>query len=160
MNLYLLRHGEAQVHAADDSLRPLTPRGREDVRMVARQFTSKGVTLDRCLVSPFLRAQQTVAEFLSELHSDIPIETQPWLTPQIRATEAIQHLQTLNANHVLIVSHNPLLSELHALLTEGSISEINIMGTSELVCVSLDIVALGMGVTPYRLLPSDYAWHD
>lgn len=160
MNLYLLRHGEAQAHAANDSLRQLTARGREDVRMVARQFASKGVVLDRCFVSPYLRAQQTSVEFLSELHSEVKVETQPWLTPEVRATETIRHLQDVQANHVLLVSHNPLLSELHALLTEGSINELHIMGTAELVCVSLDVVALGMGVTPYRLLPSDYAWHD
>jgi phosphohistidine phosphatase len=160
MNLYLLRHGEAEVRAASDSQRQLTPRGMEDVRMVARQFATKGVVLDRCFVSPYVRAVQSAAEFLRELHSDLRQEQQLLLTPDVRAIDAMRFLQGLPDSHVLLVSHNPLLSELAALLTEGSVSDLRILGTAELVCISLDIVGLGMGITPYRLLPSDHAWHD
>jgi hypothetical protein len=47
-----------------------------------------------------------------------------------------------------------LLSELNALLTEGNINAMHILTASELVCISLDMVGLGMGQTQFRLLPS------
>ncbi|HWK53480.1 MAG TPA: phosphohistidine phosphatase SixA [Hyphomicrobiales bacterium] len=160
MNLYLLRHGEAEVRAASDSLRQLTPRGIEDVHMVARQFATKGVVLERCFVSPYLRAQQTANEFLRELHQEPLREECKLLSPEVGAVDVMAFLQNLQESHILLVGHNPLLSELASLLTEGRIGELHILGTAELVCIALDIVGLGMGVTPYRLLPSDAAWHD
>ncbi|MDR0779704.1 MAG: phosphohistidine phosphatase SixA [Pseudomonadales bacterium] len=160
MKLYLLRHGEAQARAASDSQRQLTPHGVDDVRMVARQFAAKGVTLDRCFVSPYVRAAETATEFLRELHSDLPQESQALLKPEVRALEVMRFLQGVHDHHVLLVSHNPLLSELTALLTEGSIENLRILSTAELVCVALDGIGLGAGTAVYRLLPSDHAWHD
>jgi len=160
MNLFLLRHGEAEPRAASDSLRPLTATGREDVQLVARLFAARQVKLDRCFVSPYLRASQTASLFLDVLGADILQEEIDLLTPEIRASEVMHFLQKVKADNILLVSHNPLLSELNALLTEGDIRDLHILGTAELVCISLDIVGLGMGMTPYRIQPSDAAWHD
>lgn len=160
MNLYLMRHGEAQAHAASDKLRQLTQRGIDDVRMVARQLASKGVVLDRCIASPYLRAQQSAAEFLKELRSDLELQTEERLAPSTRPSELVTFLQNVQGEHVLLVTHNPLVSEVHALLTRGATDELRVMGTSELVCISFEVVGLGTGTTQYRLLPSDHAWHD
>jgi len=160
MNLFLLRHGEAEPRAARDSLRQLTQSGRQDVQLIARLFAARQVTLDRCFVSPYVRAVQTASTFLDMLGAVVPQEEMDLLTPEVRASEVMHFLQSVKADNVLLVSHNPLLSELNALLTEGDIRDLHILGTSELVCISLDIVGLGMGITPYRLLPSDAAWHD
>ncbi|MND02071.1 hypothetical protein D3C83_213190 [compost metagenome] len=54
---------------------------------------------------------------------------------------------------VMIVSHNPLVSELHALLLDGDISHMHILGTSELICIEFDLIGLGMGTSPFRLSP-------
>ncbi|MDR2213115.1 MAG: phosphohistidine phosphatase SixA [Pseudomonadales bacterium] len=153
MNLYILRHGEAEPRAASDSLRQLTTHGIEEARQVARQFAAKGVILDRCFVSPYVRAVQTAGEFLRELHSDVAQEQQSLLRPSVRASEVMRFLQGQDARHILLVSHNPLVSELCALLVEGSVNDLHILHTAELVCVSLDQIGLGMGASPYRLVP-------
>jgi phosphohistidine phosphatase len=126
----------------------------DDIRRVARQFAAKGVALDRCFVSPYIRAGQSATEFLRELRSDLRQEPQLLLTPDVHAINVLRFLQSLPDAHVLLVSHNPLLSELAALLTEGAIDDLHILRTAELVCVALTSVGLGTGVTAYRLLPT------
>ncbi len=153
MNLYLLRHGEAEIHASHDAARALTDGGCQDVITVARQFAARHLPLDRCLASPYERAQQTARLFL-ERQSDAPdVETEPSLTPDMRATQVIDLLAGIGQGNLLLVSHNPLVSELVALLVEGSVSRLSIMGTAELVAISLDIPGLGMGVRQFSLLP-------
>lgn len=153
MNLYLLRHGEAESRAYNDAGRQLTDRGRQEVEQVARLFAVRHLPLDRCFVSPYVRAQQTAAHFLHHSGLQLPIEDCDLLQPEIRASVVIDFLTGVRAQDVLLVSHNPLLSELNALLTNGEISDMHILGTGELVCLTLDMPGLGMGSTSFRLVP-------
>ncbi len=77
----------------------------------------------------------------------------PLLTPEVRARDVMRLLETLQAEQVLLVSHNPLLSELNALLIDGDISHMHILATSELVAINIDVIGLGMGRTVLRLAP-------
>ena len=63
MNLYLVRHGDAE-HDGDDSLRPLSARGREEVERLGAYLAARGVRVAEIRHSPKLRAAQT-AEILS-----------------------------------------------------------------------------------------------
>jgi phosphohistidine phosphatase len=154
MNLYLLRHGEAEARAHNDPARQLTVKGRSDVEHVARQFAARQLPLEQCFVSPYVRAAQTAELFIEQLSSSVSCTTTELLVPEVRASTVIDFLgKNIDRQHVLLVSHNPLLSELNALLTEGNINDMHILATSELVCISLDVIGLGMGTTPFRLLP-------
>jgi phosphohistidine phosphatase len=153
MMLYLLRHGEAEAQAASDALRRLTARGERDVESVAAQFAGSGQALQLCICSPYLRARQTARRFLDIVDPSLPLQESATLTPDIRASEVMKLLDGLQATQVLLVSHNPLLSELNALLTEGSISHMQILSTSELVAIDIDVIGLGMGRPVLRLLP-------
>jgi phosphohistidine phosphatase len=154
MNLYLLRHGEAETRASSDAARQLTIKGREDVEYVAKQFAARQLPLEQCFVSPYMRASQTAEVFLRQLSVVVPRTTTELLVPEVRASTVIDFLnKSIQAQHVLLVSHNPLLSELNAMLTEGNINDMYILATSELVCISLDVVGLGMGSTSFRLMP-------
>lgn len=159
MKLYLLRHGEAETRAYNDPGRELTARGRRDVTQVAHQFAAQGIRLERCFVSPYVRAAQTAALFLPEAGQNIAAETTSLLMPEVRASAVMNFLEGLREQEVLLVSHNPLVSELNALLTEGSISSMHILGTSELICIEFDVVGLGMGTSPFRLAPETQSWH-
>ena len=64
MTLWLLRHGEAEARARSDAERPLTERGRKEVRRCAERL--RGRPLQYILASPYLRAQQT-AEIVREV---------------------------------------------------------------------------------------------
>lgn len=157
MNLYLLRHGEAESYANSDESRALTDKGRKDVSNVAQQFVARALPIDRCFASPFLRAQQTAGLFVPHLSSHLPkqveIEIEPRLTPDVRAFLVVQFLESIDAENILLVSHNPLLSELLALLNQGGVENMKIVGTSELYSISLDIVAPGMGSEQFCLHP-------
>jgi len=153
MNLYLLRHGEAESRAYNDPERQLTSRGRHEIEQVARQFAVRQLPLDCCFASPYTRAQQTAEHFLQHSGFTLPIQHSDILIPEVRASAVMTFLAGLQVQSVLLVSHNPLLSELNALLTEGDISHMHILGTGELICVKLDVLGLGMGSTAFRLLP-------
>jgi phosphohistidine phosphatase len=159
MHLYLLRHGEAEPRAHNDPGRELTARGRLEVEQVARQFAARNIQLERCVVSPYVRAAQTAAHFLGHAEQAIKPESNAILMPEVRASAVMTFLESVREQHVLLVSHNPLLSELNALLTDGDISNMHILGTSELVCIVLDVIGLGMGSTPFRLVPEALIFH-
>lgn len=159
MKLYLLRHGEAESRAHDDAGRELTARGRGEVSEIAHAFAARHIQLERCFVSPYVRAAQTAALFLSEAGQHIAPETTPVLMPEVRASIVMDFLEGVREREVLMVSHNPLVSELNALLTVGDISQMHILGTSELICIEFDVVGLGMGSSPFRLLPESRNWH-
>lgn len=153
MRLYLLRHGEAEVQAASDAARRLTPRGCRDIDSVARQFLAGQQPLQQCISSPYVRAMQTARRFLDIVAPSLSPDQSAVLTPDVRACEVMTMLEGLQAPQVLLVSHNPLLSELSALLTDGSIGQMQILATSELVAIDIDVIGLGMGRPVLRLLP-------
>jgi phosphohistidine phosphatase len=159
MKLYLLRHGEAESRAHNDPGRELTTRGRKEVTQVARLFAAHNIQLERCYASPYVRAAQTAALFLSEAGQNLAPETTPVLMPEVRANIVMDFLEGVREQHVLLVSHNPLVSELHALLIDGDISNMHILGTSELICIECDVLGLGMGTSPFRLTPDAQNWH-
>lgn len=153
MNLYLLRHGEAESTASSGAGRQLTEAGRSEVANVARQFVSRHLAVDRCFVSPALRAQQTADTFLSMIFHAPEAETVEALSANHRAAEIMAFLENVRDENVLLVSHNPILSELLALFTNGNVNNLHILETGNLACVTLDIVGLGMGNCPFILEP-------
>lgn len=153
MNLFLLRHGDAEATAVSDTERPLTERGFREVASVAREFVSRNLEVDACYVSPALRAKQTADTFLGFFFEAPECIVTEALNPDRRAAQLMRLLGDVQAENVLLVSHNPILSELLALLTEGSIDHMHILDTSELACVRLDIIGLGMGSCPFILSP-------
>lgn len=151
MNLYLLRHGEAEPRHYDDSLRSLTSHGKQEVIHVARQFAKHGIVLDGCYHSPFVRATQTCVLFVAESGSAIKPEPLSLLTPNHRALQVLSFLSSLQLQHVLLVTHNPLVSELLAVLTGHDIDTMHIVSTSELNAVHCQACVAGGGVVSFRL---------
>jgi phosphohistidine phosphatase len=153
MYIYLLRHGQAEQRAYADPTRRLTEKGQEEIRSVARQFLDTKTTFDHAFASPYTRARQTAEEFIAIVQKGLVPENAEWLTPENRARDVLAVLAGSGAEHVLLVSHNPLVSELNALLTEGDICERHILGTSELVCIEADPPAAGNGNVRFVLKP-------
>lgn len=154
MNLFLLRHGEAEAVATAPEGRQLTEYGHQEVINVARQFASRNLAIDACYVSPALRAQQTAETFLSQIFDAPGPVTLDVLNANHRAAEVMTALKDHDSGNILLVSHNPLLSELLALLTDGNIDHLHILETANLACVSLDIIGLGMGQCSFLLEPN------
>lgn len=153
MNLYLLRHGKAEDRAATDAARALTGEGRRQVVSTAGQFRARGLAAARCLASPYVRARQSAETFLQTASLDLPIEECPLLCPDTRPSELLRFLQAQPEADILLVGHNPLLSEFCALLRDGHLDAVRCLGTGELAGLSLPITAQGFADRLFHLVP-------
>ena len=130
MKLWILRHGEAEAHARSDDQRNLTEHGRKQVLRSAAHLI--GQPLDAIVASPYVRAQQTAELVHQALGLTKPVVSVPWLTPDSDPDQAIAALDALGLEHVLLVSHQPLVSTLLGLLVHGSRQSGEPMGTASL----------------------------
>lgn len=81
MQVFIMRHGDAALDAASDSVRPLTTNGCDESRLMANWLKGQKVEIERVLVSPFLRAEQTLEEVGDCLNLPSSAEVLPELTP-------------------------------------------------------------------------------
>ena len=130
MTLWLLRHGEAEARARSDAERPLTERGRKEVRRSAERL--RGRPLQYILASPYLRAQQTAEIVREVLGLALPLTTVDWATPDDSPREVANRLDSYSGN-CLLVSHNPLLGQLAGFLQHGHLQEPLLLHTASLV---------------------------
>ena len=119
MTLWLLRHGEAEARARSDAERPLTERGRKEVRRSAERL--RGRPLQYILASPYLRAQQTAEIVREVLGLALPLTTVDWATPDDSPRDAANRLDSY-PGHCLLVSHNPLLGQLARASMPGTLA--------------------------------------
>ena len=120
--LYLLRHGLAVPYGtadiADDD-RPLTSKGEQRVRSVGRALKRLKVKLDRIVTSPLPRAYRT-AEIVAEvLGKSDRIEVADELRAHQDAASVQEWLKTRTEERLMVVGHNPSLSQLLGRLVVG-----------------------------------------
>lgn len=118
MQIFIMRHGEAATKARSDAARPLTEKGRSEVQKMSVCLQQRlRIPLDRVLVSPYLRAQQTLAALSDILTVPDNIETLDRLVPAGSAQWSASYLAALSeqgVQSVLVVSHLPLVGDLVA----------------------------------------------
>lgn len=122
MNIYILRHGEAELLADKDSQRALTTKGREETLRMARWLAPQLSTLDLVLMSPYVRAQQSWEVMASCLPAPKALQMEPELAPHGHARLVADHLQVLadqGLDNVLLVSHLPLVGYVASELCPG-----------------------------------------
>lgn len=120
--LYLLRHGLAVPYGTpgiDDDDRPLTPEGERRVRSVGRALKRLKVKVDRIATSPLPRAHRT-AEIVAEVlgRSD-EIDVADELRAHRDAASIQEWLKTRTDEKLMVVGHNPSLSQLLGRLVVG-----------------------------------------
>jgi phosphohistidine phosphatase len=111
MDLFILRHGEAEPRAADidEFDRALTSKGREDVRKVAAWIKSADLSFDLIATSPLKRARETAEIVAKSLGKKS--EIWPSLAPEGgRKALVLEISQLEGTGSLLIVGHEPLLS--------------------------------------------------
>lgn len=132
-----MRHGDASFNARSDAERPLSDVGIEQSNLMGKWLSSQEKTIDFCLVSPYLRAQQTfetVKNHISILNSKIESK----LTPDGYSQLIVDSVLAMNQNisTVLLVSHLPMVSYL---LHDFCPSAGNQMfSTAQICCVEID----------------------
>ena len=77
MQLYILRHADADTEAATDSARKLSEKGEEQARKVALFCRAHGIQPSVIFASPLIRAQQTAKPVAKELN--VALNTARWL---------------------------------------------------------------------------------
>lgn len=125
MELFLLRHGIAVERGEpgfeDDSARPLTAKGRRQLRRSAPAIQALAGSFDLILSSPYLRAKQTAEIVARELKLKRRLKFSQALTPGGSARNLMRQLSREKPllEKVLLVGHEPDLSRLISLLTCG-----------------------------------------
>ena len=119
MNLYLLRHAEAEdaVPSGKDADRPLTPHGREVMEIVAAAFAKIGKA-QAIWHSPLRRAKET-AEFLASRFPKAAITSARSLAPDADPRKVLVELARDRWDDVVLVGHLPHLGKLLALAVTG-----------------------------------------
>jgi phosphohistidine phosphatase len=119
--LYIMRHGIAAERSAaafaDDTKRPLTPEGKKKTRECVAGLVRTGFEPDWIVTSPLVRAAETAAIVTDEVGSRAPVDTCDALLPGGSPEPLITFLaKRSDRRHVLVVGHEPDLSELAARL--------------------------------------------
>ena len=135
MEVYLVRHGEAKSEEEDAS-RPLTEKGRGEIRKVAVQLAKAGIKLNVVVHSDKLRAKQTAEIFANYLKPMNGVQEMLGLAPNDKTKIAEKFLEIATGS-VMLVGHLPHLSKLTALLVTGKQeSDIVAFGTGGVVCLT------------------------
>jgi len=141
MQVYIMRHGDAALQAASDAARPLTQKGIDESVVMAQWLNNQQPQIDKVLVSPYLRAQQTLACVQQHLSLPAQAEIMEQLTPGGHAQAVADHIRDLAAigtHAVLVVSHLPLVGYLVSELCP--FKEPPMFTTSTIACIDIDVV--------------------
>jgi phosphohistidine phosphatase len=113
--ILLVRHGDAAPGEGGirDDLRPLLPKGRRQVRELARGLKKSGLRFDALRHSPLLRAVET-AELLTKL-----VDGSTCVDPRLADTPGPELVQSLSGSSLVLVGHQPYLGELVSLFVCG-----------------------------------------
>jgi len=130
-----MRHGEA-VLGQPDGQRPLSDRGRAQVRAVAQRARSRGVSVAWVYHSGILRAQQTAELVTAVLAPEQGFQEISGLCPDDDPVIVKAQVDDV-ARSVLLVSHLPYLGRLAGLMTTGKAERSGIeFAPATLVCLT------------------------
>lgn len=116
MQLTLVRHGEAVPAVnGNDHKRPLTARGHEQAEQTA-QYLKDLDKPDVFIVSPLLRAQETLAH-LQHYFSDVSVLICDKIKPDDDAKDAIDWLSQLPFENIIVVCHMNVVAHIAEQLT-------------------------------------------
>ncbi len=114
--LYIVRHGAAEEsNPKGDKFRRLLPDGVETVKRMA-EFLKGTLRPTLLLSSPFERAKETAEIFRKLLSFPANVILSDFLSPESEPDEAIEELQKVGNQDIMLFGHNPMLSDLVACL--------------------------------------------
>ncbi len=119
--VYLLRHTKAEDRSVvrPDVDRCLVEKGRQQALRIGNFIRRQALPLDLILTSPYPRALQTAMLVAASADLNCAVTETLWLSHGTPAAQQIGQLQQAVADwpeHVLLVGHEPELSELLGLM--------------------------------------------
>ncbi|MBC8946290.1 MULTISPECIES: phosphohistidine phosphatase SixA [Xenorhabdus] len=139
MFVFIMRHGDAAFDSISDAMRELTPRGCQESQKMALWLAQQLPDIDCVLVSPYIRAGQTLKVVRESLTLPDSEEVLEELTPSGDAALVASYLQVLaiqGKKAVLLVSHLPLVGYLVSELCP--VQTPPMFTTSGIACVEWD----------------------
>lgn len=131
VNLYFLRHGIAVEPGTQgytrDSDRPLTPEGERKLVKIAEAMEAMELSFDLVFSSPYVRACQTAEIVVKVLKRTKKLEFSDALVPAGSARKLVDLLNHIRPDDVLLVGHEPSMSELISLFTAGDANAIHVV---------------------------------
>ncbi len=113
MNLYLVRHADAEkAHPGKkDEDRKLSREGKDRIRGVAKQWFYFIKNIDIICSSPFMRAMETAEIIRDCFEYDGEIIKDNKLASGSYTKDMIEFVNSLDGNDIMVVGHQPDLSE-------------------------------------------------
>ncbi len=146
MLLYIFRHAEAEAKIISDCERRLTADGHEQAKKMGQFCLEHQIFPELILTSPVVRAKQTTEEFMAVVSKGEVVEV-PWMACGMDPQISIQELRAYkNFQSVMIVGHEPDLSQLVAKLLGMSSSVAVEITKASLTALELKKIEAGAGV--------------
>lgn len=138
--LYLFRHAKSSWNFDDlsDQERPLNDRGRDDAPRMGQALAKRAISLSLLVSSPAVRALSTaalVARALNYPHDRIQVVEEIYGADVDALVRVIRALPD-TAESVLLVGHNPTITDTVNALSSNSINE---MPTAAVVCLKFSV---------------------
>jgi phosphohistidine phosphatase len=122
VDIYILRHGKAEVNApgGSDADRQLTKKGRDEILAVAHWMKGQDLHFDLIATSPLARAQETAAIVADVTGAAEKMRTWKVLAPGGDPDTVSRELgRHPGGSSILLVGHEPLLSSLISRIIAG-----------------------------------------
>ena len=140
-----MRHGLAEDReefakkSSEDSLRPLTMKGRKRTQKMAMQLRDWLEEVDVIVSSPFTRARQT-AELVSQIFLETKVVEAAELVPSSppQAFKRWLHAHGGEYKRILVVGHEPQLSVFASFLLSGQTEPLLELKKSGVLCLKIE----------------------
>lgn len=133
-SIIFLRHGKAAqpLVGQRDFERPLVEKGIDEVQNIAERLIKRNLNIDMIFSSPARRTQQT-AQIVSEKIKSATIEYNSDIyESSINTMIQLIHKLPINKDHILIVGHNPCLTEIMSKISNSYIDNLPTSGIYQL----------------------------
>jgi phosphohistidine phosphatase len=118
MQLYLVQHGDAVPESVDPA-RPLSERGRDDIRKLADFLAEAGIRVGQVLHSGKRRASDTASLLIEAVGAGAAVEVmEKGLSPKDSPEYLVEAAGTWQ-NDTLVVGHEPFMSRFLSRLVLG-----------------------------------------
>lgn len=150
MQLTLVRHGEAEpAFDGIDEKRSLTPRGQQQAEQTA-EYLSTRIQPDIFVVSPLLRAQQTL-HYLQQHFPQVDVFICDKIKPEDDAKAAIDWLAELPFENVVVVCHMNVVAHIAEQLTHENFHP---FALAEARIYAQSVIANGLSTQQQYFIPT------
>ena len=148
MQLILVRHGDAGAYTLPDHERNLSALGQAQASQTA-QWLAENFEPDHFIVSPYNRAQQTLAQ-IQQFFPHVPVTTYEGITPDNDADIAVDALGELVGDCMVVVCHMNIIAKIAHILTDEPLEG---FALAEARIYELPVIANGLAVQQQNFIP-------